>query len=189
MQCANPSCQHVVIVTGESTVDWDIEDTPSGPDQVWKSSFSPKAFSDAPPIFRSEAKYPDELRSYLQHSFHLYWVDKSSCLNKIRSCVELILTDQKIAKYRNSNGKRRTLTLHSRIEIFKEKKPEAAELLMALKWLGNEGSHSHSKPKPIQSSDLLDAFELLEHAVNSIYSPKSSQLSQRAKKINKRKGR
>lgn len=149
MHCSSPSCRHVVIVSGEAIVDWDVEETEDGPQQIWKDFFTPKSFSDAPPIFRPAKELPDEVRDNIKLAFLQFWQDAPSCLNKIRISIELILTDQKIAKFQNTNGKRRSIPLHTRIENYKLKEPQIADFFMALKWLGNEGSHSSSKPKPI----------------------------------------
>lgn len=55
---------------------------------------------------------------------------------------------------------------------------------MALKWLGNAGSHDRT----VSKSDLLDAFEILEHALAEIIDRRSAKVAELAKKLAKKHG-
>jgi hypothetical protein len=55
---------------------------------------------------------------------------------------------------------------------------------MALKWLGNTGAHEGS----ISDADLLDAFEIFEHALAEIVDKRSANLAALAKKLTKKHG-
>ena len=50
---------------------------------------------------------------------------------------------------------------------------------MAVKWLGNAGSHSH---KTISADDVLDAYEIMEEILKKIYITKSEEVKKLAKK-------
>jgi len=188
LQCSIQTCLHQVVTTGEYVVDWDVEDGPNGQEQVYKDFYLPKAFSEAPPIINLKVHFPDEIQILLTDAFSIFWVDVPSCLNKLRQCIEEILTIKKIARYAQCNGKRKSLTLHSRILRYEAKNKDAGELLMALKWLGNEGSHSSKKAKNLQRGDVLEAFDILEYALDVIFSPKKKAIGKKAKKIMTRKG-
>jgi hypothetical protein len=56
---------------------------------------------------------------------------------------------------------------------------------MAIKWIGNKGSHLGG----IEKNDLLDAYELLEYSLNKLYNDPSKRLDKIAKRIIKRKGK
>jgi hypothetical protein len=100
--------------------------------------------------------------------------------------VELILDKFKIKKTtNNSDGKRKKVALHHRIEQFKVKYSSAAELLMAIKWIGNVGSHSS---EALTRDDILDGMEMLEHVVNMLFESESKRIKTLVKTINKRKG-
>lgn len=58
-------------------------------------------------------------------------------------------------------------------------------MILAIKWLGNAGSHSRSK---ISFDDVLDAYEFLEHILQEVYVQKTKKLKARAKEVNKKKG-
>lgn len=57
--------------------------------------------------------------------------------------------------------------------------------MLAIKWLGNAGSHSQ---KTVSRDDVIDAYELLEHILQEIYMQKTEKLKTKAQKINKMKG-
>ena len=61
---------------------------------------------------------------------------------------------------------------------------ELENILYALKWLGNAGSHANSE---ISVDDVFDAYEFMNHILNEIYEPKQ-KLEKLAKEIRKKKG-
>lgn len=188
LQCKQVACRHFVVVTGKTYVDWDIQDTPEGPSQVYLTFYEPTAFSQAPPIFEIGRSVPQSIHPLILSAFNIFWVDSSSCLNKIRSCIEEILTDKKVPRFSRSNGRMRPLMLHTRVEKFKETHPEVGDFLMALKWLGNEGSHHPGGISKVERSAVLDAFEILEHVLGLVYDSRSKGLKSKARKINKKRG-
>ena len=95
------------------------------------------------------------------------------------------MDDRGIAKKaKNKKGKFDALTLHARLERFAAKNQQVGEHLLAIKWLGNSGSHASELTK----HDVMDAFELLEHALEEIYDSKTSRLNTLSASINKKKG-
>lgn len=84
----------------------------------------------------------------------------------------------------NKNRKRVPISLHHRIEIFGKKNPEVAKAMLALKFIGNPSSHSG---KEVTNSDLLDAYEILENALPTLYDDKGKRIGKLIKDINKRK--
>lgn len=55
---------------------------------------------------------------------------------------------------------------------------------MAIKWIGNSGSHDTNE---ITHSDLLDGFDLLENTVESLYDKDKYRIAKLAEAINKRR--
>jgi hypothetical protein len=100
--------------------------------------------------------------------------------------VEALLTDKHIPTYsKPAKGKsRKPLSLHDRIAVFRLKDAENAELLEAVKWLGNYGSHHMSN---LKVEDVFIAADMLETVIARTYDPQPS-LAHTAKKINKKKG-
>ena len=99
----------------------------------------------------------------------------------------------KVKKSRKTKkGKLERLSLHARIELFANKNPkknpnknaDVGEKLLAIKWLGNTGSHSDT----LKHEDVLDAFELFSHALDEIFEETSVRLKKLSSSINRNKG-
>ena len=146
--------------------------------------FYPKYFHPPLNIFNISENTPKDIKQEITDSFRLFWNDLPSCANKIRTSLEMLMNQQKVKKTFMQGGKRRNLTLHKRIEAFKISKPEIADFLLAIKWIGNSGSHVGK----LEKIDILDAYELLEHSLNKVFDDKEDELKKKTKEINKRKG-
>lgn len=184
--CQNRECGEVVALAGktshEEDHDWEQQT------MHWTRTFIPQVAVPAPPIFPVPKECPEEVGEELKKAFGLYWSDPASSANRLRVSVEVLLNDQKVAKtVVNKKGKRETLNLHARIEKFKAKDAEAANYLLAIKWLGNAGSHAGLDS--LDDGDLLGGFELIEHVIERLYVRREARLKQIAKGLNQRKGR
>jgi len=84
----------------------------------------------------------------------------------------------------NKNRKRQSLNLHQRIVKFKAKEPEIANYLLALKWIGNQGSHSNIE---LSKKELVDAYKILEVSLIDLYDKTRLEVNKLTKKINKNK--
>jgi len=156
-----------------SDVDFDYFDT-----------FKPSFVSVPPPIIELPKTLPDDVKEQLTKSFQMFWTDAESCANRVRASVEKLLDHLKIRRKRIAkSGKRVALSLHERIEDFKSKDNSLGENLMAVKWLGNAGSHSSS----IQKDDLLDGYEILEHVLSEIYTQRTKRIATITKQINRKR--
>jgi len=114
----------------------------------------------------------------------LFFADYGASANHIRIALERILDHLKVKKFELKRGKRVFISLHKRILLLPSKYNDVSDLLFAIKWLGNTGSHSHK----ITIDDVMDAYEILEVVLNEIIENKTKKIKKMAKKINKRKG-
>lgn len=147
-------------------------------------SFTPVFIWPAPPIIVFPNTTPQNVKDDLITSFSLFWADAESCANKLRSCLEKVLDHRRIQKTTIDHRNRRVrLSLHARIVIFRQRNHSLADLMMAVKWIGNAGSHA----KPLNREDLLDGYEMIEHLLEQIYSQPEKKLAYLAKQINKTK--
>ncbi|KWF02164.1 hypothetical protein WL80_28890 [Burkholderia ubonensis] len=115
----------------------------------------------------------------------MYFADAGAALNCARTAVEALLTALGIKRFTLANGKKRPINLHQRIQLMPPKYQEQKDLLLAVKWLGNAGSHSGHEPT---MADVRVAYDLLEHALSEIYESKGKKLKAVASKVNKKKG-
>ncbi|WP_373331448.1 DUF4145 domain-containing protein [Salmonirosea aquatica] len=98
--------------------------------------------------------------------------------------MEILLTQEKVKRSVIKNKKRRRLNLHDRIVEYQKKNSQIAEYLLAIKWIGNTGSHVGT----LSQTDILDAYELLDFSLRKLYDNNEQTLNKMIKEINKRKG-
>ncbi len=153
--------------------------------EEYNEIFTPTFFNPSLHLFKIKDAIPKQIRDELVASFSLFWNDLASCANKIRSTIELLLTDLKIKKTKIIKGKRKILPLHERIVNYSKINPELGKYLLAIKWIGNSGSHS---AEAISEIAITDAFKLIEFSLNAIYSNRTGELNKIAKEIIRRKG-
>jgi len=144
LTCENSHCMESTFLIGKMDVDqepyFDEYDQYSGQDYV--TYLSPLFFFPGIPILDIDPNVPAEVKKLIDESYQTYWVDLAACANKIRMVIESIISNQRISQYvKNQKQKRQILPLHQRITEFGIKKPKEANLLMAIKWIGNSGSH------------------------------------------------
>jgi hypothetical protein len=105
-------------------------------------------------------------------------------VNALRGCVEVILTRRGVPRTTVSKGKRHRLFLHDRIELFQRRDAEVGAALMAVKWIGNEGSHAGA----LTPADVLDALEVIEDVLERFWGDKRRTLARLITKINQKRG-
>lgn len=184
--CQNEECREVCTVSGVTSNDFSVYEGRNGePVQELTKTFHPRFFNPPIPIFRVSQKVPDKIRVTIFQSFSLYWVDHLACANRIRSVIEQILNNRKVKRYSvGKNGKRIPLALHHRIDLFEKKEEQIAKSLMAIKFIGNEGSHDGS----INKFDLLDAYDILCHCLEEIYDERTRAIQILRERIRRQRG-
>ncbi|MPR33649.1 DUF4145 domain-containing protein [Cytophagaceae bacterium SJW1-29] len=180
------SCHEFVAISGTGTIeDFEYYDQFTGEyDRERFEIFTPAFFYPPLPIFKIPEKCPPLIKDEIILSFALFWVDLSSCANKIRTAIEILLTQEKVKRSVIKNKKRRRLNLHDRIVEYQKKNSQIAEYLLAIKWIGNTGSHVGT----LSQTDILDAYELLDFSLRKLYDNNEQTLNKMIKEINKRKG-
>ncbi len=181
--CIRQECSEPVVVCGDSIVVHTYEDPEHGEAMV--PQFRPVFFHPAPPIFRIPQTCIEPIKSELKRAWALHWSDSASCANRIRTCVEMVLTHLKIPRFTKGKKGRVRLNLHTRIQLFEKRDSTLARSLMAVKWIGNVGSHAGDLDK----EQVLDGFELLEHVLIEVFDKRTRRIEKLGKQIVKGKGR
>jgi hypothetical protein len=149
----------------------------------------PQIVTPSPQIIPIPKKCPSPVKSEVQAAFLLYWADHAASLNRIRNALELVLTELKVPRTTvNRSGRRQSIKLHDRIVALETRKPALQPLcgrMMAVKHLGNAGSHAGEK---VEKNDLFDAFDILERMLGEMYGTTDGDLARIVREINKRKG-
>jgi hypothetical protein len=179
LRCDSPTCRDPVSVTGTlrsegRKVGCDEYETVT---TYWVTTVSP------PPLpYPISDSVPSAIGSRLRSAAGLLWSDHDAAANKIRQAVEALLDERRVKKYPR-NGPRKPIPLHARITDFSAKYKSAAQHLLAIKWIGNAGSHDGG----LSRSDVLDALDLMEEVLEEVYVRHRLAVLRKAVSINKRK--
>lgn len=171
LECTNSECAESVSLIGSGGV------TPGDPrtgDDLVKF-FKPQHAHPMPPIIPLADEWPHEVRGALRSSFVSFWSNEASAANSVRVAVERLLDERCVRRGRV--GAR--LPLHARITKFADENPESANKLMAIKWLGNTGSHTSE----VTAGDLLSAYEVLEHVLNNLFVQRAKEIDRLAERL------
>ena len=177
--CDNPDCRDPVAIAGTLQRDYFQIDVSEYDIQ---ENFRVQAITPAPAPFHISEKVPEAVKFKVIAAAGLFWSDLEAAANMVRQAVETLLDQQKVHKY-PATGPRRAVSLHNRILDFQKKNPSAGDALLAVKWIGNAGSHKGG----LDRDAVLDGFELLEHALEETYIGSRKALLAKAKKINARR--
>ncbi len=180
LRCNRKHCSEVVSTCGSYRVN-DYEDNEGIPVNLYE--YYPKYFDPPLKLLNLPSGWPKEVCAPIEEAFSVFWCDKGSAVNHIRSSIEALLTTQNIPQYAllKKGSKRSPLSLHKRIERFRVQRPELADLLLAAKWIGNEGSHTGI----VERSDIFDALDLVYHVLEEVLGNRTVSLQKLSKVINK----
>lgn len=183
LECQNNDCEEVVSLAGHGALE--LVQIGQSEDFDYIEFFYPEFVSPSPEFFRIPSNCPNEIRCEIVQAFIAVWSDYASSATRVRVSIERLLDYLKEPKTKiNKNGKRERLSLHRRIERFGVKDKEISDTLLAVKWLGNTGSHTTA----IDQEDIFDAFDMLEYVLEEVLVKRRKNLGKLAKNINTKKG-
>ena len=151
-QCTNTLCNQKFAIAGNGGVE--PQYTSENGDWDYKEYFSPQYCFPMPHIIKLPKTCPDEIKKELKNAFLLFWLNRPACAGRIRVSLEILMDYIGIPKKRQKNNHEIELTLHERIDAYTSKNSQIGSQLMALKWLGNTGSHETD----ISKNDILDVI-------------------------------
>jgi len=180
LKCSYGNCGEKVAVIGVGKViatgalDSDEELNEGGPPSPeYQTIYQPLFCWPMLDMFELPEKCPDKIKLELQAGFRLFWLDQAASAGRLRVSLERLMDHCRVPQH---------LGLHKRIEKFSEKDSVAGEKLMALKWLGNTGSHQSN----VSRDDLLDGFEILEFLVAELFDKRTDRVTKLARQISKK---
>lgn len=178
LECDREHCKEIVVTCGETKMEEDYDFDPIGrPYPVKSYYYFPKFFHPTIRLFNFPSKTPKPIKIELLKAFSLFWSHPSACANSLRKVVERILDDLE--------GKpEKFVPLHNRIEKMSSVNSELKKLLIATKWIGNDGSHDEID---LEHSDAIIAFEFIEKCLVELYKNEEKDLNSIASEINKAK--
>lgn len=178
-ECSRPQCREVVACSGCGGVDVIPDEDGSDECRTW---FRPMNF--VPPLcpFEIPANCPDEIKSSLLTAFSLYLVHPGAAANLIRITVEHLLTAMGVPDRTEAD---RRIPLHNRLQQLPERYAGLSGALMAIKFLGNAGSHSHDR---ISARDVEQAFEIIDYVLNDLFSGQRESVEILTRRLSERFG-
>lgn len=180
LTCSNSACAQDSVVSGIGGYEsrFDPEEG-----MICEAYYRPKYCWPMPSLIELPKKCPDDVKEELQLAFAAFWLDTGASANHVRVALEKLLDHIGIKRRtKGKKGKYSDLTLHSRILLFQGGDARIGPQLMALKWLGNTGSHTGT----VNRDDLLDALEVLECALGEIIDKRSTRVATIAKQLTKK---
>lgn len=159
MRCTNPDCNSVYSVAGR----WGKYGRSGGELSIKDRLPDTRRFFPnfvEPPIlfFSCDPNVPLAIVERLAIAFQLFWGAPAACANAIRSTLECLMDSQNVLRQNKES-------LHARILRFQKQDSINGKHLLAVKWIGNEGSHDID----LKRSDVIDGFELLATVLSNLY--------------------
>lgn len=180
LSCSRTPCRNVYVVAGEwsrspeGIADFDNDTGPTG--------LEVRHILPALPLMDFPDSVPRTIIGLVDSASAVILSDTSAAATRIRAAIECLLDEQRIRK--TSPSKRSVkLSTHERILLFRSIDSKAADLMMAMKWIGNIGTHESS---PLPLSVVLDGTELFARAIELIYDRQAHALERLAANINRR---
>jgi hypothetical protein len=178
------TCKGKVAVSGTGGVTQEY--TGEHGEWEWMKEFKAKYWSPMPDMIDLPSGCPDDVKSAICSAFTLHAIDRAACAGRLRVALEELMAHQGVpAKRKTTKGTYADLNLHSRLTEYAKSEPEIGAQLMALKWLGNAGSHESE----VGLNDLLDAFEVLEDAIGEIIGQRKKRVAKLVKSLTRKFGK
>lgn len=183
LKCDNPGCRESSVVAGKGRVDEEPDEKMENLEYV--DVLMPTYVNPSPLLIEIPKRCPDKVVEELREAFVASWSDFPAAGNHIRTAAEYLLDALGANK---TNGKKgaalRFLSLHARIKNLKAKHQNVRDELMAIKWLGNAGSHIGA----LTRESVFDALDIFEAVLRNLYLDHPRKLKKLVQLVNKRKG-
>ncbi|PIJ50168.1 hypothetical protein BOM23_23350 [Erwinia sp. OLMDLW33] len=180
-KCTRDNCREVVACSGEGIVEANIDTETGQKLSDYEQLFCPRFFFPALHPVEISRKCPDKVRAALYASFSVYLSQPGSAANLVRISVEELLDALGI---RDTNDDGRRLPLGVRLEDhIPEKYAEYANILKAIKFLGNVGSHKYDS---VKIGDIEDAYDIMEFVTSSLYAGRRESIDALAARLEDR---
>lgn len=176
-----PNCGETVFAQGDGFVEEEIEIDDNGQwDRRFVRYLRPKYFFPSLKFVACPAATPEEVRTHIDTASELYYSNPSACCNSLRIAAEEIMTALGVPTPQPGEF----LTFGHRIKHLSKGSSEY-NLLDAIRWLGNAGSHSGSI---IKHEDAKNAFHVIDLLVDECFSDRKKKIHELAAAIRESKG-
>ncbi|MCI0747411.1 MAG: DUF4145 domain-containing protein [Verrucomicrobia subdivision 3 bacterium] len=180
--CSSSDCEESVNCAGSFSTS-QIEGKYGEP--AYRTYLAVKFFTPTVHLFPLSSAIPAKVKGPLVDSFSTFWANPSAAGNSLRISVEALMDYRCVKKwYRDKKGRERAHDLHARIEMFRPSAPHLGDKILAVKWLGNSGSHLAG----LKREDVIKAYEMYSYVLEELFDKRMETLTKMARKINRRRG-
>jgi len=187
--CINKKCNEQIYHIGKVFHEWDCFDyvvvdgypSPSQREPVW--FMMPEYITPFIKYFEIPTKTPNEIMNALNEAFKLTPTSYSAAANKVRVAVEVLCSTFGIE---STSDQGKFISLDSRLKSIKaeNKLYPFQNKLLAIKWLGNAGSHEEDE---VNIESLFHSFEMIKNVLDGLYN-QNDRIDRLADSINENKG-
>jgi Domain of unknown function (DUF4145) len=176
--CTKPDCGEVAFVSGTGSVDQRYAD--DGGQVEYYDHFYIESFVPSPRLCHVPSDTPKYVEKMLGKSFSLYWVDTGAAANALRASLEALLDELKVPSHeKNSKGDTVRMSLHRRLDAWSATNKDYAELCLALKEVGNLGSHG----EVVNPKHYFGSLEIYSHVLKELFENNAKKMKELAKSI------
>lgn len=159
--CSQKNCLQPVSVSGDGY----LEQEWSGrynEDSYYVSIYRPRHFYPPLSLFTPCDQYPDKIKEQLRELSAQLPGNPQAAVNALRTTLEIVLDNFDVPRKENN----RYLSLDNRIKRIPTPYHYVQMGFMAMKWLGNTGSHNL---QPVSPEDVEGACNMLDDFLQRIY--------------------
>ena len=172
--CESVECGQVVGMLGavRYTIDHDDGRPAAG------EMLEPKSFFPAPALIAIPNNTPPSVIREIRNAFSIAWIDPNAAAHRLKISAEYIMDDFGIPEL--VSGQK--ISVDRRIGLFGETNMATrahADTFRALRTLGDTRAHGGE----VDWSTLLDAFEILESALEDLYGDKANMVAAAHKRL------
>jgi hypothetical protein len=180
LHCNNTSCVEPVAVFGQTRL-IEFHDGQFN-DRQYERRYYMRGMEPPPQLFAFPEGTSASVQEALTSAFRVVWLDPSAAANRVRTAIEELLSDLGISKRQRNATRLRRRTLHERIESLPARHGAVKDQLLAIKLLGNAGSHDI-----VSTDDVLDALDIVAFVLDRLYVNREKKVSDLVKRITRKK--
>lgn len=174
-------CRETVFCSGNGSVEEEFDGTEETNFRSYHYvRYQPKFFFPSLKFMDFPPATPKEVQQSINAACAMYFSHPASACNSLRIAAEDILTSLGVPEPEAGEFS----SLGKRSKVLPEDSQERL-LLDAIRWLGNDGSHSKTL---ITHQDAQDAFEVMDLLIEKAYSDRALKIQELAKAIREHKG-
>ena len=174
LKCDREKCQEVVVTCGTTICELEQGPIQEGGylNESYVDYYFPKYFYPSIRLFEVPERTPKDVVNELDLAFSLFWSNPAACGNSQRKVLERLIDNIKCDEFNDNDS------LHKKINKLVKENP-IYKLAMAVKWIGNDGSHEST----LKHEDVILGFEFIQKCLFDLYQEKKD-LESIALKIN-----